>query len=456
MLGGQSGSMFSEVILFFQVMYVRPYSLFHMMGIDICRWGRIGFVLFSFNLALVTAETCNCCVCSRENWIVPDGYDKNLAPFESEDKPTDVFINIDIMDIDEITEERMEYSMQFYVNEYWKDPRLNISNNLKKHFQIPKETVKLLWTPDIIFENSKGGWVYQLAVPNIIVKTHLYGYLHRFTRYNMKIACTMYLQNFPMDTQKCFLSMASLANDDSKMMLKWIHERSEEEVLEKVHDLYLANVHPLKYHVANATTSKYQFEWPIGLFTSLQANFTFARHLSSHIFNAYIPSGLVVMLSFLSFWLNVRSVPARVALGLTSLLTLSTQASQVRSHLPPINYLTAIDVWLFTCILQVFLSLIEYATVYSLYSIKVRKRRATSSKAWSDNGSRRIIGSELSVGRPETRQGKRKTEKTPTKEPMGADFEEEIQVLDRASKIVFPLGFFVFSLVYWISYLSAS
>ncbi|GFU06675.1 gamma-aminobutyric acid receptor subunit rho-3 [Trichonephila clavipes] len=125
----------------------------------------------------------------------------------SEGKPTEVFINLDIMDIDEIAEERMEYSMQFYVNEYWKDTRLNISN--RKHFQIPKEILKFIWTPDIIFENSKGGWVYQLAVPNIIVKTHLYGYLHRFTRYNMKIACSMFLQNFPMDTQRCFLSIAS-------------------------------------------------------------------------------------------------------------------------------------------------------------------------------------------------------------------------------------------------------
>ncbi|GFY55125.1 gamma-aminobutyric acid receptor subunit rho-3 [Trichonephila inaurata madagascariensis] len=289
--------------------------------------------------------------------------------FVSEGKPTDVFINLDVMDIDEIAEERMEYSMQFYVNEYWKDTRLNISNG--KHFQIPKEILKSIWTPDIIFENSKGGWVYQLAVPNIIVKTHLYGYLHRFTRYNMKIACSMFLQNFPMDTQRCFLSIASLANDDTKMLLKWVDERSEEETLEKIHDLYLGNVHPLKYHVTNATTSKYKQEWPIGTFTTLQANFTFVRHLSSHIFNSYIPSGLVVMLSFLSFWLNVRSVPARVALGLTSLLTLSTQASQVRSHLPPINYLTAIDVWLFSCILQVFLSLVEFATVYSLYSRKV-------------------------------------------------------------------------------------
>ncbi|XP_055931488.1 gamma-aminobutyric acid receptor subunit rho-3-like [Argiope bruennichi] len=358
------------------------------------------------------------------------------------------------MDIDQITEEKMEYSMQFYVNEYWKDPRLNLTHR-REHFHISTDIVEEMWTPDLIFENSKGGWVYQLAVPNIIVQTHLYGYLHRFTRYNMKISCSMYLQNYPMDTQKCFLSITSLANDDSRMILKWIHERKKEERVDNLSDLYLANVHPLKYQVTNATTSKYQIEWPTGLYTSLRANFTFDRHLSSHIFNVYIPSGLVVLLSFLSFWLNVRSVPARVALGLTSLLTLSTQASQVRSRLPPINYLTALDVWLFACILQVFLSLIQYATVYSCYSVKVRNQRSNSSNAWSAAGTRGNIASELSMAGHETRTGKRKREMSP-KKPLGQDFDEDVQYLDKASRLIFPLGFLVFSIAYWASYLKRS
>ncbi|GIX68750.1 gamma-aminobutyric acid receptor subunit rho-3 [Caerostris darwini] len=394
-----------------------------------------------------------CCECTKKNWIVPEDYDKNAAPFESVNEPTEVYVNVDIMDIDEITEERMEFSMQFYVNEYWKDPRLNLTNK-NKYFHIPKDILKEMWSPDLIFENSKGGWVYQLAVPNIIVQTHLYNYIHRFTRYNMKISCSMYLQSFPMDTQKCFLSIASLANDNSRLILKWFHERKKNEYVENIQDLYLGNIHPLKYQIANSTTSKQIFQWPIGPFTSLRANFTFVRHLSSHIFNVYIPSGLVVMLSFLSFFLNVRSVPARVALGLTSLLTLSTQASQVRSQLPPINYLTALDVWLFTCILQVFLSLIEYATVYSFYSVKVRNRKSAPNNAWSDAGSRRIAGSELSM--PEAKMGKRKKEIQPPNQPMGADFEEEVQFLDKACRVLFPMGFLLFSIVYWIIYLNST
>ncbi|KAF8793854.1 hypothetical protein HNY73_001889 [Argiope bruennichi] len=65
-------------------------------------------VLLIFSLAVARVMTSKSCVCTTKgNWIVPENYDKNQAPYESENKPTEVFVNIDIMDIDQITEEKM-------------------------------------------------------------------------------------------------------------------------------------------------------------------------------------------------------------------------------------------------------------------------------------------------------------------------------------------------------------
>ena len=105
----------------------------------------------------------------------------------------------------------------------------------------------------------------------------------------------------------------------------------------------------------------------LGNYTYLYANFTFVRRLSGSIFNVYLPSTLVVFLSWISFWLDVEAVPARVTLGVTSLLTLTTQVAQAHSHLPTISYLTAMDIWLFTCLLMVFSSLIEFALAYQSF-----------------------------------------------------------------------------------------
>ena len=49
--------------------------------------------------------------------------------------------------------------------------------------------------------------------------------------------------------------------------------------------------------------------------------FRIDRELMHHIIQTYIPSGLIVTISFFSFWLDVDSVPGRVSLSITTILT---------------------------------------------------------------------------------------------------------------------------------------
>lgn len=75
----------------------------------------------------------------------------------------------------------------------------------------------------------------------------------------------------------------------------------------------------------------------------------------------YIPSLLIVLLSWVSFWLNVNSVPARISLGVLSVLTITTQSSAVNASLPRVSYIKAIDIWMTTCLVFVFAALIEFS-----------------------------------------------------------------------------------------------
>jgi hypothetical protein len=47
---------------------------------------------------------------------------------------------------------------------------------------------------------------------------------------------------------------------------------------------------------------------------------------------------MLVVVSWVSFWLDAQSVPARVSLGVTTLLTMSTQTSSINQSLPPVSY----------------------------------------------------------------------------------------------------------------------
>ena len=54
-------------------------------------------------------------------------------------------------------------------------------------------------------------------------------------------------------------------------------------------------------------------------------------------------------IQWVSFWIKPEVAPARVTLGVTSLLTLSTQHAKSQAALPPVSYLKAVDAFMSTC-----------------------------------------------------------------------------------------------------------
>ena len=75
-----------------------------------------------------------------------------------------------------------------------------------------------------------------------------------------------------------------------------------------------------------------------GTFTCLAAVFKMKRSPGYLVFSTYIPSVLIVVMSWISFWIPPESTPARVTLGVTSLLTLATLNTQTQQSLPPVSY----------------------------------------------------------------------------------------------------------------------
>uniref|UniRef100_T1IBP2 Neur_chan_memb domain-containing protein n=1 Tax=Rhodnius prolixus TaxID=13249 RepID=T1IBP2_RHOPR len=66
---------------------------------------------------------------------------------------------------------------------------------------------------------------------------------------------------------------------------------------------------------------------------------------------------------WVSFWIKPEAAPARVTLGVTSLLTLSTQHAKSQASLPPVSYIKAVDAFMSVCTVFVFLALMEYCLV---------------------------------------------------------------------------------------------
>ena len=80
-----------------------------------------------------------------------------------------------------------------------------------------------------------------------------------------------------------------------------------------------------------------------GDFPCLKARFSLRRQFGFYLLQTYIPSILIVVLSWVSFWINVEAVPARISLGVTTVLTMTTQLSGSRQSIPKVRTKTSHD-----------------------------------------------------------------------------------------------------------------
>ena len=133
------------------------------------------------------------------------------------------------------------------------------------------------------------------------------------------------------------------------------------------------------------------------VYPCIGVSFVLSRNYGYYITQIYVPSLLVVVLSWVNFWLDCESVPARISLGLLTVLTMTTQSSGTRSDLPRVSYIKAIDVWMATCLTFVFAALVEFAYVNVLCRKRRRLYYATSVTTCSGIGPRSVMENGSSV-----------------------------------------------------------
>ncbi|XP_032437354.1 gamma-aminobutyric acid receptor subunit rho-3-like [Xiphophorus hellerii] len=192
----------------------------------------------------------------------------------------------------------------------------------------------------------------------------------------------------------------------------------------------------------------------------------------------YFPTMLMVVLSWVSFWIDRRAVPARVSLGITTVLTMSTIITGVSSSMPQVSYVKAVDIYLWTSFLFVFLSVIEYAAVnYCTTLEEMRKMRRgkipstfNASQAMAFDGcfhdndielttfprmaptltSDPPYGPEPELG-PAAAGGDASAAAAVGAGERGAAGEHSYMI-DSYSRLAFPLSYLLFNTVYWSLY----
>ena len=133
----------------------------------------------------------------------------------------------------------------------------------------------------------------------------------------------------------------------------------------------------------------------IGNYSVLTINFHFKRRLGYYIIQVFFPGTLVVVMSWVVFWLDPRDMSDRVGLGITTILSIIFLLGSVNMSQPRVSYPKAIDWYLLGSFLFVFLVLVECILVYIL---RPRNRDSKNSAQGKDRDLEMSTINNLQVG----------------------------------------------------------
>uniref|UniRef100_A0A8C5UEN7 Gamma-aminobutyric acid receptor subunit pi n=1 Tax=Malurus cyaneus samueli TaxID=2593467 RepID=A0A8C5UEN7_9PASS len=259
-----------------------------------------------------------------------------------------------------------DYTATISLRQRWTDPRLTFHGN--KSFTLDARLVELLWVPDTYIVESKRSFLHDVTVGNRLIRLFSNGTVLYALRITTTVACNMDLSKYPMDTQTCRLQLESWGYDENDVVFTWLRGNDSVHGIEK---LRLSQYTVQRYHTL---VSKSQQE--TGSYPRLILEFELRRNVLYFILETYVPSTLLVMLSWVSFWITLDSVPARTCIGVTTVLSMTTLMIGSRSSLSKTNcFIKAIDVYLGICFSFIFGALVEYAVAHYSSSQKCATKR---------------------------------------------------------------------------------
>jgi hypothetical protein len=365
-------------------------------------------------------------------WCIPDEYDQEVEPWKYQALTNSTFpwkyhFKFHIFDIQEVDDQKQTISLNMYFRIKWREPRLVINKDVSdweelalgppNAINVAPEILKYLWYPDLEILG-----VEKFTTTNILKKmASLQIYRDRSIRFNTRvdtrISCRMTFDRFPFDLHNCPFQVSSYCGTEDTVNCTSKHDYEEERQRSLQYFITIDPL-PLKYRTYSVDKRR---------FTACGINILLKRTKVQILFQVYLPSILLAIVSWISFVIKPEVVPGRMGLLATIFLVLINIFNGVKSTAPVSTSLNAIDLYLLVCIAQVFAALVEYAIILFI----------------GNNGVKSIFI-----------LNKKKDAATTNGKPNLVNDHEEIRTrMDAVSLIIFPIFFILSNIIYWNIYI---
>ena len=195
------------------------------------------------------------------------------------------------------------------------------------------------------------------------------------------IVCNFNLKNYPFDIQYCSFTfiLDEISSEYVKLYPKEIAYKGKTKLSE--------------YEISNLINDSVKIEGYSGLTVTVE----FKNMYTYYITSTYIPTILLVVISYLTFWFEIDDFNDRIMVSLTSLLVLASLFSQISSGLPHTSYLKLIDIWFLGCIVSDFIIILSLVIVNRKIGMVNPLKHKTSTFLSNFDASKMNYASKISI-----------------------------------------------------------
>ncbi|CAJ0578769.1 unnamed protein product, partial [Mesorhabditis spiculigera] len=295
--------------------------------------------------------------------------DKNIRPMnQKKNEPLLVEVDINVRSMGPISEQNMEFSLDCYFRQKWLDDRLAfVPPDDRNEIPLSSQMLKDIWIPDTYIRNGRRSYLHTLTVPNILFRVKSTGFITVSQRLTIRTRCQMFLSKFPMDSQACAIEVGSFAYFTSDVIYRWKIVDLDDKMGNMLSQYQFLGIAKTQLNITD-------YRDPNKQSSVLKVYFKLQRQQGFYILQIYTPCTLLVVMSWVSFWINKEASPARVALGIMTVLSMSTLGFGLRTDLPKVSHSTALDIYIIVCFGFVFAAMVEYAVINYAHVYYIRKK----------------------------------------------------------------------------------
>jgi hypothetical protein len=253
--------------------------------------------------------------------------------------PTEVYIHTFINDIVAIRDADQSFSSDVFIRIEWQDLRLAHGGDTPCAVGLGD-----VWWPELQLMNRRTVQNVREVRPLVSPDGTVGLLLRGFGEFSFKAD----LSDFPFDEQELFFDILSVYSDDE---IDFVYDFERFALASELSvanfDVELTAVEERSDYIASSQREHAR------LLVKMRA----VRLAGFYTWQQLVPLFLVVMMAWIVFWIPREHVPSRIGLAATSMLTLIAYRFAMSSVLPPIAYLTRLDVFMIGASVLVFIAL---------------------------------------------------------------------------------------------------